>query len=402
MDAEFIEQLIIKNDKKIIFLIMDGLGGLPQEGGTKTELEMAATPNLDSLAREGTCGLLDPIGYGITPGSGPAHFALFGYDPLKYNVGRGLLSAAGLDFPLTPGDLYMRANFATLDKFAHIADRRAGRLDTEKNKLLCIKLKATVHLQKAKEVFFVTEKEHRALIVLRGANFSEQISETDPQKTGQPPLEARALIPEAENTAAAVRELSDKIRDVLAKEEKANVILLRGYARYRTFPSMAGRFGLNPLAVASYPMYKGIARLLGMTLAEETATIEEEIQALISNYANFDFFFVHIKTTDSRGEDGNFVEKVKVIEKMDALMPKICALNPDVLVVTGDHSTPASMAAHSFHPVPVLLWAKTCRPDAAVSFGESACLTGGLGRMPMKYLMGVTLAHAGKLQKFGA
>jgi 2,3-bisphosphoglycerate-independent phosphoglycerate mutase len=402
MDAEFIEQLIIKNDKKIIFLIMDGLGGLPQDGGTKTELETAATPNLDRLAAGGTCGLLDPIGYGITPGSGPAHFALFGYDPLKYNVGRGLLSAAGLDFPLSPDDLYMRANFATLDKFGHIADRRAGRLDTEKNKLLCMKLKANVHLQKAKEVFFVTEKEHRALVVLRGGKFSEQISETDPQKTGQPPLEAQALIPEAENTAAAVGELSDKIKDVLSQEEKANVMLLRGYARYRTFPSMASRFGLNPLAVASYPMYKGVARLLGMALAPETATIEEEIQALIANYVNYDFFYVHIKATDSRGEDGNFVEKVKVIEKVDALIPEISALKPDVFVVTGDHSTPAAIAGHSWHPVPVLLAAKTCRPDAAQIFGESACLTGGLGRMPMKYLMGVALAHAGKLQKFGA
>jgi 2,3-bisphosphoglycerate-independent phosphoglycerate mutase len=402
MDAEFIEQLIIKNDKKIIFLIMDGLGGLPQEGGTKTELETAATPNLDRLAAGGTCGLLDPVGYGITPGSGPAHFALFGYDPLKYNVGRGLLSAAGLDFTMSPDDLYMRANFATLDKFGRIADRRAGRLDTEKNKLLCMKLKANVHLQKVKEVFFVTEKEHRALIVLRGGKFSEQISETDPQKTGQPPLDAQALIPEAENTAAAVGELSDKIRDVLSKEEKANVMLLRGYARYRTFPSMAGRFGLNPLAVASYPMYKGIARLLGMNLAQETTTIEEEIQALASNWSSFDFFYIHVKATDSRGEDGNFFEKVKVIEKMDSLLPEICALNPDVLVVTGDHSTPAAVAGHSFHPVPVLLSAKTCRPDKAVSFGENACLTGGLGRMPMKYLMGVALAHAGKLQKFGA
>lgn len=402
MDTEFIEQLVIKNDKKIIFLIMDGLGGLPQDGGTKTELEAAATPNLDSLAASGTCGLLDPVGYGITPGSGPAHFALFGYDPVKFNVGRGLLSAAGLEFPMTPGDLYMRANFATLNKFGHIADRRAGRLDTEKNKLLCMKLKANVWLQSAKEVFFVTEKEHRALVVLRGGKFSEQVSETDPQKTGLPPLDARALAAEAESTAAAVGELSDKIRDVLSKEEKANVMLLRGYSGFHSFPSMAARFGLKPFAIASYPMYKGVARLLGMTVAADTATIEEEIQALSSNYSNFNFFFIHIKATDSCGEDGNFTEKVKTIEKVDSLIPEISALNPDVLVVTGDHSTPAAMAGHSWHPVPVLLTAKTCRPDGATSFGESACLTGGLGRMPMKYLMGVALAHAGKLQKFGA
>ena len=402
MDEGFIDRLVVKNDQKIIFLIMDGLGGLPQIPGGLTELETAATPNLDRLAAAGICGLLDPIGPGITPGSGPAHFALFGYDPVKYNVGRGLLSAAGLGFPLAAGDLYMRANFATLDKKGLITDRRAGRLASEKNEELCRKLQEEIRLDSAREVFFCTEKEHRALVVLRGGEWHEQISETDPQKTGLPPVAARELIPEAEKTAAAVRELSDNIRKVLAQEGKANAMLLRGYAQYRHFPGLAERFGLQALAVAGYPMYKGIARLLGMKLAEETATLEDEIKALRNNYSKYDFFFVHIKATDSRGEDGKFAEKVKVIEQVDALIPEIAALNPDVLVVTGDHSTPAAMAGHSWHPVPVLLSAKTCRPDLAATFGECACITGGLGRMPMQQLMGVALAHAGKLQKFGA
>jgi 2,3-bisphosphoglycerate-independent phosphoglycerate mutase len=402
MEKELIDQLVIKNEKKIIFLIMDGLGGLPQSGGRKTELEAAATPHLDGLAASGTCGLLDPVGLGITPGSGPAHFALFGYDPVKYNVGRGLLSAAGLDFPIAKGDLYMRANFATLDSNGLITDRRAGRLATGENARLCKILQDNILLNSAREVFFLTEKEHRALVVLRGGNWHEQISETDPQKTGLPPINAQELVPEAKQTAAAVRELSDKIREVLVREEKANAILLRGYAQYQRFPGITERFGLNPLAVAGYPMYKGIARLLGMHLAPETATIEDEMQALCDNYGKYDFFFVHIKATDSRGEDGKFDEKVRVIEKIDSLIPDICALHPDVLVVTGDHSTPAALAGHSWHPVPVLLSAATCRPDLAKSFGERACLTGGLGRMPMKCLMGVVLAHAGKLQKFGA
>jgi 2,3-bisphosphoglycerate-independent phosphoglycerate mutase len=342
------------------------------------------------------------VGPGITPGSGPAHFALFGYDPVKYNVGRGLLSAAGLDFPMVQGDLYMRANFATLDGKGLITDRRAGRLDTLKNELLCKRLQDNIRLDSAQKVFFLTEKEHRALVVLRGGVWHEQISETDPQKTSLPPLDARPLVPEAEKTAAVVRELSAKIRKVLAREEKANAMLLRGYAQYRSFPGMTERFGLNPVAIASYPMYKGIARLLGMTLAEPTSTVEDEIQALRGNYEKYDFFYVHIKATDSRGEDGQFAEKVAVIEKVDSLIPDICALDPAVLVVTGDHSTPAVMAGHSWHPVPVLLSAKTCRPDLATNFGERACMTGGLGRMPMKDLMGVALAHAGKLQKFGA
>lgn len=402
MDTELIDSLVVKNDKKIIFLIMDGLGGLPQEGGNKTELETAATPNLDLIAASGISGLLDPVGFGITPGSGPAHFALFGYDPVKYNVGRGLLSAAGLGFPMKPGDLFMRANFATLGKSGRIFDRRAGRLATQKNEALCRKLQQSIKLETAKKVFFCTEKEHRALVVLRGGNFSEQITETDPQKTGLQPAEVQALVPEAVQTAAAVQELSAKIIAALAGEEKANCMLLRGYARYQIFPSMAERFGLQPLAIAGYPMYRGIARLVGMTVVEGLSTIEEEIAALKANYAQYDFFYVHIKATDSRGEDGKFEEKVQVIEKVDALIPEVRALNPAVLVITGDHSTPAAMSGHSWHPVPVLLSAKTCRPDFATSFGERTCLAGGLGRMPMKYLMGVALAHAGKLRKFGA
>jgi 2,3-bisphosphoglycerate-independent phosphoglycerate mutase len=381
---------------------MDGLGGMPRAGDANSELEAAFTPNLDRLAAAGTCGLLDPVGPGITPGSGPAHFALFGYDPIKYNVGRGLLSAAGLDFPMAPGDLYMRANFATVDEKGLITDRRAGRLDTLENERLCKRLHDNIHLDSAQKVFFLTEKEHRALIVLRGGVWHDEISETDPQKTSLPLLDAQPLVPQAEKTAAAVRELSAKIRKVLAREQKANAMLLRGYAQYQSFPSMTERFGLNPLAIASYPMYRGIAKLLGMELAVPTSTMEDEIAALQKNYEENDFFYIHIKATDSRGEDGQFLEKVAVIEKVDSLIPAICALDPAVLVVTGDHSTPAIMAGHSWHPVPVLLAAKTCRPDLATNFGERSCITGGLGRMPMKYLMGVALAHAGKLQKFGA
>ncbi|PKN72994.1 MAG: phosphoglycerate mutase [Deltaproteobacteria bacterium HGW-Deltaproteobacteria-10] len=402
MELELIDKLVTKNDKKIIFLIMDGLGGLPQNPGGQTELEEAQTPNLDRLTAAGTCGLLDPVGYGITPGSGPAHFALFGYDPVKYNVGRGLLSAAGLDFPLAEGDLYMRANFATVDSQGLITDRRAGRLATEKNEAICRKLQEKISLSSGAQVFFRTEKEHRAMVALRGGDFCEEIAETDPQKTGLPALSPAELIPQAKNTAAIMQELTEKIKIVLADEETANGILLRGYARYRRFPSMVERFGLKPLAIAGYPMYKGIARLLGMELACATPTIEEEIQALRDNYSTHDFFFIHIKYTDSRGEDGQFAEKVKVIEKIDTLIPEICALNPAVLVVTGDHSTPAVMSGHSWHPVPVLLSAATCLPDLATSFGERACISGGLGRMPMKNMLGVALAHAGKLQKFGA
>lgn len=401
MNPELIDKLVVPNDTKIVFLILDGVGGLPLPGGDKTELETANTPNLDRLARKSICGLLDPIGYGITPGSGPAHFSLFGYDPVKNNVGRGMLAAAGIDFPMTEKDLFMRANFATIDKSGVVVDRRAGRIDNETNERLCRKLREGVKL-KSHDVIFETVKEHRALVVLRGDNLCEEIEETDPQKVGMPPISPESLTPEAAVTASIISELTEKAKEVLSDEEKANMILLRGYAKYRSYPGLGERFGLKPLAIANYPMYRGIARILGMTVNTLTETIESEFIAMRDNYSQYDFFFLHIKPTDSRGEDGNFDAKVKVIEEVDSLIPVITELRPDVLVVTGDHSTPALLASHSWHPVPVLLSSETCRPDNVERFGERECIRGGLGRMPMVYLMGLALAHAKRLTKFGA
>jgi 2,3-bisphosphoglycerate-independent phosphoglycerate mutase len=402
MNTDLIDKLIIKHTTKIVFLIMDGLGGLPIKADGPTELEAARTPHLDELAAQSICGLLDPIGYGITPGSGPAHFALFGYDPVANNCGRGLLSAAGLDFPMNEKDLFIRANFATMGGGGVIIDRRAGRIDTDTNRRICMKLRANVKLSNNMEAFFETEREHRALVVLRGNDLNEHIEETDPQATGKPAAGPRALIPDAQKAAAVVAEMTQTVNAVLADEPHANTMLFRGYAKYRNYPSLSERFGLNALAIANYPMYRGIAKLLGMTLAEETQTVEDEFAALEKTYQNHDFFFVHIKPTDSRGEDGKFDEKVAAIELIDNLIPIVTDLNPDVLVVTGDHSTPAALAAHSWHPVPVLLSAKTCRPDRVKSFGERDCLFGGLGRMPTVNLMGVALAHAERLAKFGA
>jgi 2,3-bisphosphoglycerate-independent phosphoglycerate mutase len=402
MHPELIDTLIVKNHSKIIFLIMDGLGGLPAPGGDQTELEMAHTPNLDALSRRSVCGLLDPVGYGITPGSGPAHFALFGYDPVKNNIGRGILEGAGIDFPMTEKDLLVRINFATVDQQGRLLDRRAGRIDDETNQRICRKLQEQVRLDERVEVFLKSVREHRALLVLRGEGLREEIAETDPQQTGVLPLSPRALVAEAGPTAALFSELIRQAVKVLADEAKANMILLRGYACYREYPSLAERFGLHALAIAGYPMYRGIARLLGMDVAPPTDSIGVQIETLRQNYAKYDFFFIHVKPTDSRGEDGNFEAKVRVIEEVDTLLPRITDLNPDVLVVTADHSTPAALAAHSWHPVPVLLAAKTCRPDRVEQFGERACIQGGLGRMPMMYLMGQALAHARRLEKFGA
>jgi len=402
MDPEFIDSLVVKNGTKIVFLIMDGLGGLPMGEKDQTELEAARTPNMDALAGKSVCGLLDPIGYGVTPGSGPAHFALFGYDPIKNNIGRGILEAAGIDFPMTERDLLIRINFATIDKNGVIIDRRAGRIDNETNKRICGKLQDEIRRISDVEVIFEPVREHRALLALRRDRLREEIQETDPQKTGLQALLPKALIPEAEETSGILQKLIDKAREVLADEEKANMLILRGYSTYRRYPYLSERFGLNALAIATYPMYRGIARLLGMVIGPQPDSLRGEIMALRENYGKYDFFFVHVKATDSRGEDGNFDAKVKVIEEVDSLVPMVMDLKPDVLVITGDHSTPAALASHSWHPLPVLLYSATARPDRVKRFGERDCISGGLGRMPTVHLMGLALAHAGRLEKFGA
>jgi 2,3-bisphosphoglycerate-independent phosphoglycerate mutase len=402
MNPEFIDSLVVKNTTKIIFLIMDGLGGLPMGQGNQTELEAAKTPNMDALAGESVCGLLDPIGYGITPGSGPAHFALFGYDPVKNNIGRGILEAAGIDFPMTERDLLIRINFATIDKNGVVIDRRAGRIDNETNMRICRKLQDKIRKISDVEIIFEPVREHRALLALRRDRLREEIQETDPQKTGLPALPPEALIPEAEETAGILQKIVDQAKKVLSDEEKANMLLLRGYSTYRKYPYLSERFGLNALAIATYPMYRGIARLLGMAIGPQPDSLKGEIMALRENYGKYDFFFVHVKATDSRGEDGNFDAKVKVIEEVDSLVPLVTELKPDVLVITGDHSTPALLASHSWHTLPVLLHSATARPDRVTRFGERDCISGGLGRMPMVHLMGLALAHAGRLEKFGA
>jgi 2,3-bisphosphoglycerate-independent phosphoglycerate mutase len=402
MDPEFIDRLVVKNSTKIIFLIMDGLGGLPMGQGDQTELEAAKTPNMDALAAKAVCGLLDPVGYGVTPGSGPAHFALFGYDPIKNNIGRGILEAAGIDFPMTARDLLIRINFATIDKNGVVIDRRAGRIDNETNKRICGKLQDKIRKISDVEVIFEPVREHRALLVLRRDRLREEIQETDPQKTGIPALPPKALIPEAEETSGILQKLIDKAKEVLSDEKKANMLLLRGYSTFRRYPYLSERFGLNALAIATYPMYRGIARLLGMVIGPQPDSLKGEIMALRENYGKYDFFFVHVKATDSRGEDGNFDAKVKVIEEVDSLVPMVTDLKPDVLVITGDHSTPAALASHSWHPLPVLLCSATARPDRVKLFGERDCISGGLGRMPTVHLMGLALAHAGRLEKFGA
>ena len=402
MKDELLRELIIKNDHKIIYLILDGLGGHPLPGHDSTELETARTPNFDRLAREGICGLLDPVSPGITPGSGPGHLALFGYNPQEFLIGRGVLSALGVEFHLTPKDVAARLNFCTIDENGVVVDRRAGRIPTELNRKLCQKIRQQVQLNADVEFFIETESEHRAVLILRGEGLGGYINDTDPQVVGQKPIEPRGQDSASEKTAALVQSFLAQVREILKDESPANYVLARGFAKYDPLPTMEERFGLKSIAIAQYPMYRGLARLVGMQVPPKPETYEAMWEQLKASYDQFDFFFIHFKKTDSTGEDGAFDKKVKVIEEIDAWAGRLRELNPAVIVVTGDHSTPSVLKSHSWHPVPALLWSPYARPDAVTTFGERDCARGYLNRMETRHLIILALANALRLKKFGA
>ena len=397
---DLIRELREPSETKIVLLVADGLGGLPMEAGGKTELESARTPNLDACAREGVCGLSTPVLPGITPGSGPGHLGLFGYDPLQYRIGRGILEALGINFDVGPRDVAIRGNFCTVDDNGVITDRRAGRPTTERCVAMCKKLQQ-IRIPGI-EVFVEPVREHRFVVVFRGDNLGDAVNDTDPQQTGHKPLEAKGADPNSENTARIVNRFVAEAARALKNDAPTNMVTLRGFARYPKIDTMQEVYGVKPVAIAVYPMYRGLARLVGMHVADAGATLADQVETLRKLWSQYDFFFLHYKYTDSTGEDGNFAAKVEMIERFDAELPKVRALNPDVLIVTGDHSTPSKLRSHSWHPVPTLLWAKTCRPDPVTEFGESYCLRGGLAQFQAMYLLPLALAHAGRLGKYGA
>jgi 2,3-bisphosphoglycerate-independent phosphoglycerate mutase len=395
-----LKSLHLANDGKLILLVLDGLGGLPHPDTGLTELESARTPNLDLLAREGIVGLSEPVGPGITPGSGPGHLALFGYDPIVGNIGRGALSALGIGLDLAPEDIGVRLNFCTIDGDGNVADRRAGRISTDLNRELVADLSA-IEIDGV-EIELATESQHRAVLVLRGAGLHPAVRETDPQLTGVPPLAPDALAPEAAATEAILRRFLDGVREVIGDRLPANFVLMRGYAGLPALESLEEIYGVRSACVAAYPMYKGLATIAGMEVLDTGDTFPGEVAALQRHWDDYDFFFFHFKATDSLGEDGNFDGKVAAIEEVDAAIPEIVRLGPAALAVTGDHSTPARLRQHSWHPVPFLLHAEHAVPDAATAFGERACGSGSLGIFPARNTMSLLAGYAGRLKKFGA
>ena len=393
-------ELHVKNSSKIVMLVADGLGGLPLQAGGKTELETANTPHLDELAGHGVQGASIPVLPGISPGSGPGHLGLFGYDPLKYQIGRGALEATGIGFPLETGDVAIRCNFCTLDDDGDIRDRRAGRIPTEESTPLVHKLR-DVKIAGV-EIFVEPVKEHRFVVVLRGEGLGGNVKDTDPQAVGVPPLDPVAEDEASQKTADVAREFLRQAREILASQPKANFHTMRGFAEKPVLPTYDEVYGLRAAAIAVYPMYKGLARLVGMDIIGTPHTLHEQVRLLEQNWDEYDFFFLHFKYTDSTGEDGDFDAKVKRTEEFDAIVPHVMALNPAVTIVTGDHSTPAFLGNHSWHPVPTLLVSDCCRTDGLTEFGEASCIRGGLGQFEAKHLMTLALANAGRLGKFGA
>lgn len=386
---------------RIVLLVLDGLGGLPHPRTGRTELETARTPVLDELASRSSLGMLIPVEPGVTPGSGPGHLGLFGYDPTTYVIGRGVLSALGVGFALQPGDVAARLNLASVDSEGRVTDRRAGRPSDEVGREVVARVEAELEPIPGVEVFLRHVKEHRAVVILRGDGLEEGVDDTDPQKTGVPPLRAVPVQPGAQRTAEVLQTFLDQCREILAGSEPVGGMLARGVASYHAPPSFRERFGLKAAAVARYPMYRGVARLVGMEIPGVPSSDEETMTLMEEAAGDFDFTFVHYKAPDARGEDGDFDAKVAAIETAEAQVERILATGPDVLAVTGDHSTPAAMASHSWHPVPLLLHGPHVRPTAT-SFGESTCRTGDIGVIPSRYLMSLALAQAGRLEKFGA
>ena len=393
-------ELNIRNDSKIVMLVGDGLGGLPLTPGGKTELETARTPNLDALAAKGVQGLSIPVKPGIAPGSGPGHLGLFGYDPWRYQIGRGALEATGIGFQMQPGDVAIRCNFCTLDRDGNIADRRAGRIPTEESTPIAISLRQ-IEIPGI-EIFVEPVKEHRFVVVFRGTGLGGNVKDTDPQATGVPPLDPVAEDESSQRTADVASEFLNQARSILKDQPKANFHTMRGFAARPDMPTYEEVYGLKSAAIAVYPMYKGLASLVGMDIVGQATTLDEQMDVLREAWDQYDFFFIHFKYTDSTGEDGNFDEKVRRTEQLDGCIPSIEALGPKVLIITGDHSTPAYLKSHSWHPVPTLLASDCCRPDPHSTFGETTAITGGLGQFEAQYLMALALSNAGRMGKFGA
>ena len=397
----------IQNDQKIVLLILDGLGDIRSSDQPRTALEQARTPNFDELARRSALGRITPASAGITPGSGPGHLSLFGYDPLApaFDIGRGVLEALGLGLELHPHTIAARGNFASIDGDGKLTDRRAGRIPTEEGQRLCARLaEALENIDTGDLSVRVAAGEGYRFVLLFDCScaLDPGLEDTDPQALGVPPKKLQPTRSDAAETASKIQPILDELAQVLADEPKANSFLLRGFSVPPQVPTFGDLYQLRSAAIAGYPLYRGVASVCGMQVIETGKRIADLIGTAQEHWNDFDFFFLHVKQTDQAGEDGDIATKVQVIEEVDRELPRLLELEPSVLAVTGDHSTPAPMKAHSWHPVPLLLHGPYCGIDGNERFTEIHAIRGGVGDLPSADLMGLLLANAGRLAKYGA
>jgi 2,3-bisphosphoglycerate-independent phosphoglycerate mutase len=399
IDFPALADIVTKTPSKIVMLVSDGLGGLAHPDTRKSELETANIPNLDKLAGVSATGLTIPVLPGIAPGSGPGHLGLFGYDPVKYLIGRGVLEALGIGIGLEAGDVAARGNFCTVDGSGIITDRRAGRISSEESAPL-VEMLDNIDVPGIKASVYPV-KDYRFVLKLSGTGLSDQVTETDPQRVGEKPMKVQPISIEGALTAEAVNAFVAEAQTILAKQPRANMLTLRGFSILPHLPSMNDRYLLNPAAIAAYPMYRGLASLLGMKVIPTGTTFEEEIETLREHWDEHDFFYIHYKPADAAGEDGDFDAKVRTLEELDRHIPALLDMKPDVFIVAGDHATPAIMASHSWHPVPFLLHSKLTLGEGVECFSERALGTGSLGRFQAEHIMLQAMSHADKLTKFG-
>jgi 2,3-bisphosphoglycerate-independent phosphoglycerate mutase len=405
LDALYSE-LTLKTKAKLALVVLDGVGDIAlKENNYLTPLEAANTPNLDQLAKDSAQGRLIPVAPGITPGSGPGHLGLFGYDPLEFQVGRGVIEALGLGLELQPGDVCARANFATLDAKGIVTDRRAGRIPTETCEKLCALLSAKIKKIGDTQVIIKAGKEHRFVVIFRGKGLEGPLTDADPNREGFAIPTVKPRDPKNAGQKKVAKLIADFYKlalPIIANEKPANGFLMRGIAHQPEIPLFNDRYQLKPACLAIYPMYKGLAQLVGMIKIEGPQNISEQFQRYLAEYDNYDFFFIHFKYTDKYGEDGNFAAKKKAIEEFDAALPILLQKKPDVLAITGDHSTPAPLKGHSWHPQPVMINSAASGSDKLQRFTETGANSGSLGIFPAKFLLRLMQANARMFDKYGA
>ncbi len=393
-----------KPEGKLVLLVLDGVGDIATAATRyRTPLEAATTPHLDDLARVSAMGRMIPVLPGITPGSGPGHLGLFGYDPVITQVGRGVIETLGLGVDLREGDVAARGNFCTVNAEGIVTDRRAGRIATVLNQVLCQKLGAIRKIGET-EVIIKSGRSHRFVVVFRGGGIAGPLSDSDPHQEGAPirPVVAKSATDKAKAAAEVVTRFYKQALPLLAGDYPANGFLLRGITHLSRIPTFEERFQLRGAAIAVYPMYKGLAQLIGMQKLEGARNTEQEFQQYVDEFDHFDYFFIHVKSTDTAGEDGNFDQKVAVIEEVDKALPTLLQKRPGVLAITGDHSTPALLKSHSWHPQPVLLHSPVSGSDKLSRFNETNANRGSLGVFQSKFLIRLMMANAGLYDKFGA